>query len=381
MKPDQDDGHMTATAHARRPDTFRHRSVRETRRIVRTFAANPRVAVEDGEPVDLDSITAQWRIALNAADDALRAARASGLSSLGDAEQARRSRRLADERASVALVLEMDARENHLRLRRPLSAPRATTRMLGLPTGTRACLFDLDGVLTASAALHAAAWAHTFDELLGRRAGHAGALTHLVRPFDVRADYVEYLHGRPRLDGVRAFLASRGISLPEGRADDGAGAETVHGLANRKNAELRRLLDGRGVAAFGGSRRYLEAAREADLRCAVVSASANTAAILERAGLSHLIDERVDGEVMNRDRLAPKPAPDTLLAACSLVETPPDHAAAFETTIAGIAAARAAEVADVIAIGNDSRASALREAGAHSVVGDLTELLDSTLAA
>jgi HAD superfamily hydrolase (TIGR01509 family) len=254
--------------------------------------------------------------------------------------------------------------------------------MLGLPAGALACLFDLDGVLTASAAIHAAAWAETFDEFLSRRGPHAGeGFAHFVRPFDRGADYAAYLHGRPRLDGVQEFLSSRAVSLPTGRPGDPAGAETVYGLANRKNEALRRRLEREGVAAFDGSRRYLEAAREAGVDCVVVSASANTAEFLERAGLADLVDERVDGDTIRRGRLRAKPAADTLLAACRLLGTPPDGAVAFETTPAGIAAARAAAVGVVVGVDRSGQAAALRSAGADLVVGDLAELLDPALAA
>ena len=321
-------------------------------------------------------MTAQWRVALDAAEDALRAAGASGMSMLPVDERRREASRLTEERSSVANLLDAVARENHVRLRRPLSAPRATTRMVGLPTGTRACIFDLDGVLTASAELHAAAWARTFDEFLARRAGRAGELAHLLRPFDVREDYYTYVHGRPRLDGVRAFLTSRGINLPAGRPDDPGGAETVYGLANRKNDVLRRLLASRGVVAFEGSRRYLHAAREAGLRCAVVSPSLNTAEILARAGLDDLVDHRVDGESMARESLRPKPAPDTLLAACRSLGTRPEDAATFETTQAGLIAAQSAGVGTVVAIDRSARTG--RRAGT-GVVGDLVQLLDPAL--
>lgn len=338
------------------------------------------VRAQPAAPVSLDALSAGWRIAFDAAEDALRAASAAGMSRLGAAELRERSGRLARERDAIARLLDAAARENHTRLRRPLSAPRATRRMLGLPEEALACLFDLDGVLTASATIHAAAWAETFDEFLSRRGEHAGeGFAHLVRPFDPRADYFAHVHGRPRLDGVRDFLASRGIRLPDGVPADPPGAETMHGLANRKNEALLHRLDREGVAAFDGSRRYLEASHEAGLRCAVVSASANTAAILERAGLSALVDERIDGDTIRHERLRAKPAPDTLLAACRDLAIPPDAAVAFETTRAGIAAGRSADVGLVVAVDRAGRAGTLRADGADVVVGDLAELLDPAL--
>jgi beta-phosphoglucomutase-like phosphatase (HAD superfamily) len=331
---------------------------------------------------DLDALGVRWRSALDAAEDALGTARACGASRLGDAELRLRGSRLAEERQTIARLLDALASESHVRLRRSLTAPRATNRMLGLPAGTRACLFGLDGVLTASAGVHAAAWAETFDALLSRRARHAGeAFAHFVRPFDPQSDYFAHLHGRPRLEGVREFLASRGISLADGRPDDDAGAETVHGLANRKNEVLQRLLERHGVRAFESGRRYLEAAQEAGLRCAVVSASGNAGEILQRSGLAPLVDERVDGDVVRRERLRARPAPDMVLAACRLLHVRPEDAAAFETTRDGIATARAAGVGLVVAVDRAGRADALREAGAGIVVGDLTELLDPALAA
>jgi HAD superfamily hydrolase (TIGR01509 family) len=334
------------------------------------------------QPITLDALTAGWRLALDAAEDALQAAGAPRSGRLEAVELQERGRRLAQERSTIAGLLDAIALEHHVRLRRTLSAPRATKRMLGLPAGALACLFDLDGVLTASATVHAAAWAETFDEFLSRRGPRAGeGFAHFVRPFDRGADYAAYLHGRPRLEGVREFLSSRGISLPTGRPDDPAGAETVYGLANLKNEALRRRLEREGVAAFDGSRRYLEAAREAGVDCAVVSASANTGEFLERAGLADLVGERVDGDTIRRGRLRAKPAADTLLAACRLLGTPPDGAVAFETTPAGIAAARAAAVGVIVGVDRTGQAAALRSAGADLVVGDLAELLDPALAA
>ena len=368
---------MTAATKEYRPPMHLGRR----RRPSRPRALAPAFSLDEApqQPLDLDTVTAQWRVALDAAEDALRAAGASGLGRLSADELRGEASSLAEERSSVAGLLDAVARENRVRLRRPLSAPRATTTMVGLPAGTRACIFDLDGVLTASAELHAAAWAHTFDEFLARRADRAGALAYLVRPFDVRADYLTYVHGRPRLDGVRAFLASRGINLPAGRPDDAAGAETVYGLANRKNEVLRRLLESRGVVAFEGSRRYLHAAREAGLRCAVVSPSLNTAEILARAGLDGLVDRRVDGEAMARDVLRPKPAADTLLAACRLLGTRPEDAAAFETTQEGMVAAQAAGIETAVAIDRTASRRGPRRPGAGVVVADLEELLDPAL--
>jgi beta-phosphoglucomutase-like phosphatase (HAD superfamily) len=284
-----------------------------------------------------------------------------------------RSHRLVDERGDVARLLQgltrlqADSWFVHW-----LSAPALTSRMLGLPGGVLACVFDLDGVLTASATLHASAWAESFDAFLMNRAKRG---QREFPPFD-RSDYQRSLAGRPRLDGVRALLANRGISLPEGSPDDPPGADTVHGLANRKNEALRRRLDRDGVSAFEGSRSYLEAARLIGLRGAVVSASANTTTILEQAGLGHLIEQRIDGTTIEAERLRPKPAPDTLLAACRRLGIEPGRAAAFETTPAGIAAAREADFRLVIGVDRNGHSRALHASDANLVIDDLADLLN-----
>ncbi len=252
--------------------------------------------------------------------------------------------------------------------------------MLGLPNDALACVFDLDGVLTGSAAIHAAAWAETFDEFLFRRAEKTGERFATFRPFDTGAEYRRHLHGRARITGIHAFLASRGIRLREGRPDDPPDAETVNGLGNRKNLALKRRLEHEGVAAFADSRRYLEAAREAGLRCAVVSASANTPLIVERSGLASLIDEHVDGNTISSERLRPIPAPDTLLAACRRLGSSPHSSVVFETTLAGIEAGQAAGFSLVVAVERTGQDENFRSHGADIVVGDLESLLDPALA-
>ena len=194
--------------------------------------------------------------------------------------------------------------------------------------------------------------------------------------FNPRSDYRAYLYGRPRLDGVRAFLAARGIRLPEGAPNGAPESETVHGLADRKQQALLRRLDAEGVTAYDGSRRYLEAARDAGLRCVVVAASANTNAILERAGLTRLVDGRVDGDTIVARRLRGWPHPDVLLAACRQLDVEPRQAAAFETEPAGAAAGRAAGFARVIGVDRTGQPSLLRDSGADVVVTDLAELID-----
>src|SRR5581483_303393 len=167
---------------------------------------------------------------------------------------------------------------------------RPMTPHLSLPDRVRACLFDLDGVLTDTASVHAAAWKAMFDEYLAQHASGDAA-----RPFDIATDYRQYVDGKSRADGTRAFLASRGITLPEGGADDPPDADTVHGLGNRKNEMLLEKLRNDGVRVFAGSVRFVRAVREAGLRTAVVSASANTPEVLRAAGITDLFDTRVDG--------------------------------------------------------------------------------------
>jgi HAD superfamily hydrolase (TIGR01509 family) len=243
-----------------------------------------------------------------------------------------------------------------------------------------ACVFNLDGVLIGSAAVHAAAWMETFDEFILTRAERARG--HFApAPFNPRTDYPAHIHGRPRLEGVRAFLASRGISLPEGRADDAPGTETVHGLANRKKVALLRRLDEHGLSAFEGARSYLELAREGGVRCAVLSASANTGTILERAGLATLVDGCVDGNTIAAEHLRPRPAPDMLLAACRQLAVEPRNAAAFETSAAGVAAARSAGFELVVGVDRGGRWKELLDRGANMVISGLDEILDRTLGA
>jgi beta-phosphoglucomutase-like phosphatase (HAD superfamily) len=323
----------------------------------------------------LDEIGAHWRVALFAAHDALAAARACGRSGGWDpGELAMLERKLAEERAATARLLDALAREEHVRLSRRLTDPRATAETLGLPHGVQACLFDLDGVLTGSAEVHAAAWRECINDLLSRRYERAGERFGPYRPFSAHRDYYPYLHGKPRLIGAHAFLGSRGIVLPEGSPDDPPDAETVCGLGNRKNQAFQRLLDSQGIRAFAGSVSYVEAAREAGMKCTVLSASTNTEAILRHAGLASLIDGIVDGNVIRRRGLEGKPAPDTILTACELVGVAPDQAATFETTVEGLEASRAAKVSAAVAVDRGGREETLRAHGARVVVSDLVEL-------
>jgi beta-phosphoglucomutase family hydrolase len=246
--------------------------------------------------------------------------------------------------------------------------------MLGLPEGVRACLFDLDGVLTQTAKVHAAAWKEMFDGFLRERAARAGGG---FLPFDPVADYDEYVDGMPRYDGVRSFLAARDIDLPEGEENDPASAETVHGLGNRKNEIVLRLIREQGVEAYEGSVRYVRAASEAGLRRAVVSSSSNCRDVLVAAGIEDLFEQRIDGVVAERDHLKGKPAPDTFLAAARALGVAPGQAAVFEDALAGVAAGRAGGFACVVGVDRVGQADELRAHGADVVVSDLAELLDA----
>jgi beta-phosphoglucomutase family hydrolase len=244
-----------------------------------------------------------------------------------------------------------------------------TLGALGLPVSIGACLFDLDGVLTRTATVHAAAWKVLFDEFLTERRppGAATATPDPYRPFDAGADYEHFVDGRPREDGVRGFLASRGIVLP---------AEMVRQLSLRKDTLFQEQLARVGVRPYPGSVRYLRAARKAGLRRAVVSASTHCAQIVRAAGIEDLIEERLDGIVAREEGLRGKPAPDTFLAAARRLGVPARQAAVFEDALAGVAAGRAGGFGYVVGVDRVGQADELIESGADAVVGDLGELLD-----
>jgi beta-phosphoglucomutase family hydrolase len=239
--------------------------------------------------------------------------------------------------------------------------------MLGLPATVTVGLFDLDGVLTDTASVHRKAWAQTFNEFLEPRG---------QRPFSDQ-DYADYVDGKPRADGVRDFLASRGVTLPEGSPGDSATTETVFGVGNRKNALLLRRIHDDGVEVYPGSRRYLEAARDAGLRRIVVSSSANTADVLQVTGLADLVEGRVDGVTLGEQHLRGKPAPDSFLAGAKVAGAEPAAAAVFEDAIAGVQAGRAGHFGYVVGVNrlDEEHGLALRQQGADVVVGDLEELL------
>ncbi|TFV87888.1 HAD family hydrolase [Blastococcus sp. CT_GayMR20] len=238
---------------------------------------------------------------------------------------------------------------------------------LGLPDSIRVCLFDLDGVLTRTATVHFAAWKRTFDEFLQR--------FHPDQPEFSQLDYNRYVDGKHRADGVRGFLASRGITLPEGSPGDPPEAATVQAIATRKNDMVLRELEEHGVEVYPGSVRYLRKVKEAGLATAVVTASANGEKVIAAGGFADLIDVRVDGLVAARDALRGKPEPDTFLAAARLLGAEPAAAAVYEDAISGVQAGRAGGFGYVVGVDRVGQAEALQAAGADVVVTDLEQLM------
>ncbi|MDQ1676102.1 MAG: hypothetical protein QOC93_1246 [Actinomycetota bacterium] len=239
-------------------------------------------------------------------------------------------------------------------------------RSLGLPDSIRALLFDLDGVLTRTATVHFAAWKRAFDEFLQRFATGQ-------REFS-QDDYNQFVDGKHRADGVRGFLASRGITLPEGSPDDRPEAATVQAIATRKNDMVLRELDEHGVEIYPGSVDYLRAAKDAGLATAVVTASANGEKVIAAGGFDDLIDARIDGIVAARDGLRGKPEPDTFLAGARALGVAPAEAAVFEDALSGVAAGRAGGFGFVVGVDRVGQADALAGQGADVVVQDLAEL-------
>lgn len=227
--------------------------------------------------------------------------------------------------------------------------------------------------MTQTAEVHAAAWRETFDAFLVEHAERTGES---FRPFELPADYVAFVDGRLRADGVRAFLASRGIDLPEGMPDDPPTAPTVCGLATRKNDRVLELIRKQGVEAYEGSVRFVSAARETGLGRAVVSASENCRDVLVAANINHLFEARVDGVVAEEAGLRGKPAPDMFLAATRALRVDPSEAAVFEDAVPGVAAGQAGSFAWVVGVDRVGNAEALRAHGADIVVADLSELLE-----
>jgi beta-phosphoglucomutase family hydrolase len=246
--------------------------------------------------------------------------------------------------------------------------------VFGLPDSISAFLFDLDGVLTETAKVHAQAWEQAFDELLQKRAEMEGSE---FVPFDRVRDYDEYVDGKPRYDGVRSFLQSRGIRLPEGKDDDPPGLDSIQAVGNLKNEIVLGLIDKQGVTAYPGSERYLEAVQEAGLARAVVSSSTNCRAVLKSAGIAHFFKTIVDGVVAEREGLAGKPAPDTYLEGAKLLGVAPAQAAVFEDALAGVQAGHDGRFGYVVGVDRVGQAKELGEHGADVVVKDLAELLKS----
>jgi beta-phosphoglucomutase family hydrolase len=243
---------------------------------------------------------------------------------------------------------------------------------LGLPEKVRACLFDLDGVLTDTASVHTKAWKEMFDAFLSQRAESTGEE---FVPFDPESDYRKYVDGKKREDGVRSFLDSRDIELPDGDPDDPGEKETIYGLGTRKNDMFQKVLHDDGVKVFEGSRRYLEAVLAAGLGIAVVSSSANTRDVLELTGLDRFVQQRVDGVTLREENIAGKPAPDSYLRGAELLDVSADAAAVFEDAISGVQAGRSGDFGFVVGVDRVGQAEDLRENGADVVVTDLADLL------
>jgi beta-phosphoglucomutase family hydrolase len=246
--------------------------------------------------------------------------------------------------------------------------------MFGLPDGVRACLFDMDGVVTQTAVVHAAAWKEMFDDFLREHAARTG--TEFV-PFDPVAEYDAYVDGKPRLDGTRSFLQSRGIDLPEGAPDDPPGTPTIYGLSNRKQDLVLAKLAAGGVKVYEGTVGFIKAVRGKGISTAIVSSSANTKQVLDSANLSGLFDVRVDGQVATERGLRGKPAPDTFLAAAEELGVTADRAVVFEDALAGVEAGRAGRFALVVGVDRAGQAEELRNHGADTVVKDVADLLDN----
>lgn len=321
-------------------------------------------------PFELETASSRWQSALDAADRALAAA-----NSLPGTELARRRRALLRERERAATALARLAATTRVQPAPWLSPVHVTKQMLGLPGDVGACLFDLDGVLTDSGVLHAEAWGDVFDAFLLASSEQTG--WHFI-PFDRDSDYRSYFDGRTRIEGVHAFLASRGIQLPEGSPADGAAVRSAYGLAARKNDAFEHVLVSKGVAPLPGVWRYLQAAGRAGVGRAVISASERTAAIVRLAHLSSLVETRIDAQLMRHDKLRSRPAPDTLVAACRRLRVDPAASVSVTHSLGGIVAARAAGI-PVIGVAAEPYAELLRRAGASQIVPSLDQLLDSRL--
>jgi len=236
-----------------------------------------------------------------------------------------------------------------------------------------AVLFDLDGVITDTATIHATCWKKMFDAYLQQRAADTGEP---FRPFEIATDYRLYVDGKPRFDGVRDFLTSRGIHLPEGTPDDPPQAETVGGLGNRKNALVNEVIDAVGVEPYEGSVKLIRQLRQQGFKVAVVTSSQNCDTVLKAAKLDDCFEVRVDGNMVRAQHLAGKPAPDTFLMAAKLLGADPTRSVVIEDAISGVQAGRKGNFGFVIGVARKGNAEELRHNGAHLVVSDLGELVD-----
>ena len=308
---------------------------------------------------------------MDAGEFALRAA----VETLPAAYLSQHRRDLTQEHHETAELLKGVARARGIRPLPWLSPVPVNKQMLGLTTSIQACLFDLDGVLTDSALLHAAAWAQVLDELLLRLTASTGWQ---FIPFDRDADYRTYIEGRSRLEGIHSFLDSRGLRLPEGRVDDPPHADTAHGLAQRKGDALARSLLQRGVTALPGVHRYLDAAGRAGIARAVISASASTSPMLDLAGLAGLVDVCMDADVIHSENIRTAPSPELLLAACQHLDVRPEDAVTFTRSPSGVVAGLAAGMT-VIGVSQGSGAELLRDYGARLIIPSLSTLLHSSL--
>jgi beta-phosphoglucomutase family hydrolase len=253
------------------------------------------------------------------------------------------------------------------------SMPQPETKRAVTSDRYDAVLLDLDGVITDTASIHAACWKQMFDEYLQKRATQRGEA---FNPFDIATDYRLYVDGKPRYDGVRDFLRSRGSQLPEGSPDDPPQAETVNGLGNRKNDLVNKIIEDKGVEPYEGSVAFIRRLRHQGFKIAVVTSSQNCTAVLKAAKLDHFFDLQVDGNVIHAEHLAGKPAPDTYLRAAELLGVEPSRAVVIEDALSGVEAGSAGGFGLVIGVARKGNAEELRRHGAHLVVNDLGELAD-----
>jgi alpha,alpha-trehalase len=258
---------------------------------------------------------------------------------------------------------------------RPTAEPGDSARAVAIDRDHfDAILFDLDGVLTSTADIHASAWKRLFDDYLERRAEQQGEP---FRPFEIATDYKRYVDGRPRYEGVQTFLESRGIKLPRGSVASPAGEETVCGLGNRKDEMVQAAIDAGKVKSFPGSIDFARRALAAGIKTAVVTSSRNCDLVLKAAGIDDLFEVRVDGRTIEDEGLRGKPAPDSFLRAAARLGVRPERAVVVEDAIAGVQSGRAGNFGLVIGIDRHGDGDALRSNGADVVVTDLSELLSA----